>query len=431
MSSSQVSSKNQLALPSLAGADWFAWPETRKLFGVLTGAGVETRAVGGAVRNTLLGRPVVEIDFASTATPEQVTALAEGAGLKVVPTGIDHGTVTVIVGKRPFEVTTLRRDVETFGRHAKVAYTDDWAIDAGRRDFTMNALYVSSDGVLHDPLGGYGDIADRRVRFIGDAVERIREDYLRILRFFRFNADYGAPPYDAEGIAACVRERGGLAQLSAERVGAELMRLLAAPGAGDALSAMYDYGLLASLLASAPLLADFQRLTALEEAIAAAPDPVLRLGVLAVMVPDDAERLGSRFRLSNSDVKRLEAVGSYRDAAALSSEEAAKVLLYRVGEGGYRDRMLTAWARSDNGPDDAGCRGLLELPDRWKVPELPVKGADLLRLGFSKGPRLGKALKAIEESWIEGGFTGDRAALLEAAQQILGKPKSKARNRAS
>jgi len=418
-------------LPSLASAVWFDWPETRKLFGVLTGKGVETRAVGGAVRNTLLGRPVSEIDFASTAPPEQVTLLAEGAGLKVVPTGIDHGTVTVIVGKRPFEVTTLRRDIETFGRHAKVAYTDDWAIDAGRRDFTMNALYVSSDGALHDPLGGYGDIAETRVRFIGDAVERIREDYLRILRFFRFNGEYGKPPYDGEGIAACVRERAGLEQLSAERVGAELMRLLAAPGAGDALAAMYDYGLLVALLASAPLLADLEGLAALESAIGAAPEPVLRLGALAVMVPDDAQRLGSRFRLPNADVKRLEAVGSYRDFAAISTEETAKVLLYRVGESGYRDRFLTAWVRSGNGPDDADWRGLLELPDRWKVPQLPVKGADLIALGFSKGPRLGKALRAIEQSWIEGGFTGDRAALLEAAQKILGKSKTKAPQRAS
>jgi poly(A) polymerase len=426
MNNSHASPKTPPALPSLADADWFAWPETRALFGVLTGAGVETRAVGGAVRNTLLGCAVGEVDFASTAMPEQVTALAEGAGLKVVPTGIDHGTVTVIIGKRPFEVTTLRRDVETFGRHAKVAYTDVWAIDAGRRDFTMNALYVSSDGALHDPLGGYGDVADRRVRFIGDAGERIREDYLRILRFFRFNAEYGAPPYDADGMAACVRNCAGLQQLSAERVSGELMRLLAAPGAGDALTAMYDYGLLVALLESAPLLADFDRLAALEEAIGATPDPVLRLGSLAVMVPEDARRLGSRFRLSNAETKRLEAVGSYRDLAEISSEKSAKILLYRVGEGGYRDRVLTAWARSGLGPDDAGWMGHLSLPNRWQVPKLPVRGADLIALGYAKGPRLGQALKAIEESWIQGGFTGDRGALLEEAQEILETPKAKA-----
>jgi poly(A) polymerase len=398
---------------------------------VLAGKAVETRAVGGAVRNTLLGRPVEEVDFASTATPEQVTELAEGAGLKVVPTGIEHGTVTVIVGKRPFEVTTLRRDVETFGRHAKVAYTDDWAIDAGRRDFTMNALYVSADGALHDPLGGYGDIAERRVRFIGDAGERIAEDYLRILRFFRFNAEYGAPPYDAEGIAACVRERDGLEQLSAERVGAELMKLLGAPGGSDALTAMFDHGLLVSLLASAPLLADFRRLTKIEEAMCAAPDPVSRLGALVVMVPEDAERLGRRFRLSNADAKRLDAIGWSSDLSAGSAENSAKVLLYRVGEGGYRDRVLIGWARSGDGPDNAGWRRLMELPDRWKATELPLKGADLIALGFSKGPRLGKALKAIEQKWIADGFTGDRDALLEMAREILGKSKAKAREKAS
>ena len=426
-----MSQKNPLTLPSLASADWFAWPETTKLFGVLTGKGIETRAVGGAVRNTLLGRPVQEVDFASTATPEQVTELAECAGLKVVPTGIDHGTVTVIVGKRPFEVTTLRRDVETFGRRAKVAYTDDWAIDAGRRDFTMNALYVSADGVLHDPLGGYGDIAERRIRFIGNPVERIREDYLRILRFFRFNAKYGAPPYDEEGIVACVRERDGLEQLSAERVGAELMQLLAAPGAGDALSAMFDYGLLVSLLASAPLLADFQHRTQIEQAMGASPDPVLRLGALAVIVPEDAERLGRRFRLPNAAVKRLDAIASIRDLSAGSSEEAAKAALYRIGKDGYRDRVLTAWARSGDGPDDTRWRRQVELPDHWKAPEFPVRGADLIALGFSKGPRLGKALKEIEGKWIAEGFVEGRASLLEAAREILGKPKTKARERAS
>jgi len=431
MSSSPVPPRNPLTLPSLAGADWFAWPETKKLFGVVAGKGVETRAVGGAVRNTLLGRPVGEVDFASTATPEQVRELAEGAGLKVVPTGIEHGTVTVIVGKHPFEVTTLRRDVETFGRHAKVAYTDDWAIDASRRDFTMNALYVSADGALHDPLGGYGDIAERRVRFIGDAGERIREDYLRILRFFRFNAEYGAPPYDAEGIAACVREREGLEQLSAERVGAELMQLLGAPGAGDALTAMFDHGLLVSLLASAPLLVDFRRLTGIEEALRAAPDPVLRLGALVVVVPEDAERLGRRFRLSNAEVKRLDAIGWRSDLSAGSAEASAKILLYRVGEDSYRDRVLMAWARSGDAPNNADWRRLMELPDRWKAIALPLKGADLIALGFSKGPGLGKALKAIEQKWIEDGFTGDRDALMKVAREILGKSKTKAREKAS
>ena len=182
--------------PSLAGAEWLTLPETLAVLAVLNGDGVETRAVGGAVRNALLGLPVTEIDLATTAEPERVIALAEQAGFKAAPTGIDHGTITVIAEGKPFEITTLRRDVETFGRHAKVAYTTSWEEDAKRRDFTLNALYADRDGNVFDPIGGYEDLQAGRVRFIGDAGARIKEDYLRILRFFRFHAYYGKGPMD-------------------------------------------------------------------------------------------------------------------------------------------------------------------------------------------------------------------------------------------
>jgi poly(A) polymerase len=203
------------APPSLKDAEWLKRPETKRVFAALSADGVETRAVGGAVRNTLLGLPVTEIDLATTALPEQVMALARKAGLKAIPTGIEHGTVTVVVDGAPFEVTTLRRDVETYGRHATVAFTEDWEEDARRRDFTLNALYAGSDGTVFDPLGGYADLVAGRVRFIGEAEARIKEDYLRILRFFRFNAYYGKGPLDPEGLQASVRLRAGLDQLSA------------------------------------------------------------------------------------------------------------------------------------------------------------------------------------------------------------------------
>ena len=414
-----MSQKTELTHPSLAKADWFAWPETRRLFGVLNAQGHETRAVGGAVRNTLMGRPVSEVDFATTATPDQVTELAQDAGLKVVPTGVDHGTVTVILGTHSFEVTTLRQDVETFGRHANVAYTDDWALDAGRRDFTINALYVSADGDLHDPLGGYGDIAEGHIRFIGDADARISEDYLRILRFFRFNAEYGAPPYDADAVAACLRGRHGLEQLSGERLGAEMLQLLAAPGAGDALAVMFDYGLLVPLLAGVPLIEDVERLAAIDQANGFEPDPVQRLAALAVMVAEDVDRLSRRFRLTNAVTKRLNAASVRTALTGEMSESAAKGQLYRLGETAYRDSVLIAWARSGDGEDHRDWRKLLALPDRWQAPEMPLKGADLVELGFSKGPQIGQALKEIEEGWIAEGFAGSRAALLQAAQDIL------------
>jgi poly(A) polymerase len=254
-------------LPSISHAEWLHWPQTRAVFAALSPEGVATRAVGGAVRDALIGRAAREVDLATTAPPKQVMALAARAGLKAIPTGIDHGTVTVVADGTRFEVTTLRRDVETFGRHARVAFTDDWAQDAGRRDFTINALYAGVDGEVFDPLGGMADIEARRVRFIGDPVARIREDYLRILRFFRFSADYGRPPYDAAALAACTRERAGMSRLSPERVRAEILRLLGLGGAGAALWAMFDHGLLVDVLGGVPYLTRFERLAAIESAI--------------------------------------------------------------------------------------------------------------------------------------------------------------------
>jgi len=256
--------------------------------------------VGGASCKTKLGLPVTEIDIATTAEPERVMALAEEAGLKAVPTGIDHGTVTVIANGQPFEVTTLRRDVETFGRHAKIAYTTSWEEDAKRRDFTLNALYADRDGKVFDPLGGYDDLAAGRVRFIGDAEARIKEDFLRILRFFRFHAYYGKGDMDAAGLDAAVKLRAGLEQLSAERVAGELRRILVAPQAARTVDALYDYGLLTGVLGGVPRLGRFERLVAIGAANALAPDASLRLAALAVFVEEDVARLAERLRLSNA-----------------------------------------------------------------------------------------------------------------------------------
>src|SRR5215510_13333631 len=239
-------------LPSLAGADWLTRADTLAVFDALAARGYAARAVGGAVRNALLGRPVIDVDIATPAHPDEVIAAARAAGLAAQPTGIAHGTVTVIAGHVAHEVTTLREDVEAHGRHATVAFTDDWAADARRRDFTINALYCNADGEVFDPLGGRGDVAAHRVRFIGQARERIREDYLRILRFFRLTAEYGAGAPDAEGLAACVLERDGLQRLSAERIRQELLRLLVAPRAAELVGSMLDYGLLPLVLSAAP-----------------------------------------------------------------------------------------------------------------------------------------------------------------------------------
>src|SRR5258706_2941524 len=227
---------------SLGSDEWLSCADTQAVFRMLAAGGFESRVVGGAVRNALLGRPVTEIDFATTALPDDVIRLAHDARLRAITTGLDHGTVTVISGGTPFEVTTLRKDVETDGRHARVVYTADWVADASRRDFTINALYCDAKGVVHDPLGGYPDLVGRRVRFIGDAQDRIREDYLRILRYFRFHTEYGGGPPDEAALLACVRERRGLDRLSAERINRELMGLLSSARAADTLETMRDWG---------------------------------------------------------------------------------------------------------------------------------------------------------------------------------------------
>lgn len=402
--------------PRSLDAEWLRRPETQAVFAALAAKGHDARAVGGAVRNALAGEPVTDVDIATVALPAEVAAAAEAAGLKAVPTGLDHGTVTVIANGRPQEVTTLRKDVATHGRHATVAFTDDWTADARRRDFTVNALYCSAGGEIFDPLGGYADVRARRVLFIGDAGERIREDYLRILRFFRFNAAFGRGAPDAAALSACVRERDGLAILSAERVRQELMRLLAAPRAAEIVGMMFDYGLIASVLGAAPRPALLARLAALEAANGLAPDAVLRLAALAVAVVDDVDRLRERLRLSNDEADVLALAAA--DVRDLSSERAAKACLYAEGAAAYRRRVLLAWVASGDAPDSEAWRGRLTLPDRWSATRLPIGGDAVIALGVPAGPRIGELLRQLEGWWIAGDFAANETQLREKLKQL-------------
>jgi poly(A) polymerase len=406
------------ALPSLKDSEWLKRPDTGRVFAALSAEGVETRAVGGAVRDTLLGLPVTEIDLATTATPDKVMALARKAGLKAVPTGIEHGTVTLIADGVPFEVTTLRRDVETYGRHATVTFTEDWEEDARRRDFTLNALYADREGTVFDPLGGFRDLRAGRVRFIGDAEARIKEDYLRILRFFRFNAYYGKGPLDAEGLAASVRLRAGIEQLSGERVGAEMRRLLVAPGALLAIEALFDYGLLPDVLGGAPRLERFARLIAIEKALGLPPDAALRLAALAVFVREDVPRLAARLRLSNAEQAVLELGATDPIKFELPDEGAAKRALYALGQCAFEAHVLIAWADAAAPPDDPSWRRALTLADRWQAPEFPLRGADIVALGDLKGPAIGETLRRLEREWVDGGFAEDRAQLVAKAAAL-------------
>ncbi len=398
--------------PHLRDAAWLTGGSLARLLGLLDRDGEEARVVGGAVRNALIGQPVGEIDIATTARPDEVVRRAQAAHLRVVPTGIEHGTVTVVCDGVPFEVTTLREDVETYGRKAKVAFGRNWRRDAERRDFTINALSASRDGAVHDYVGGLADLDLRRVRFIGDAAARIAEDYLRILRFFRFHAAYGEGEPDPAALHACIAARDGLASLSRERVRMELLKLLVTRRAAAAVGVMAEAGLLVSILGGVTHLRPFEKMTAIEAASGEQPDAVRRIGALAVLVEEDAQRLFERLRLSNAERDRLQVMadGWWRVGADLTPR-AARALLYRLGPAGYADRVLLAWSRSQDAPDDSRWRELLALPDRWQPPAFPIGAAEMMSRGVAKGPALGAALRDAEASWIAADFPSDPEAV--------------------
>jgi poly(A) polymerase len=399
-------------------APWLREPPLGDLIALLDRAGEEARVVGGAVRNTLLDEPHGDIDIATTALPKEVMRRAQAGGFKAVPTGIEHGTVTVIADGLPFEITTLREDVETFGRHAKVAFGRDWRRDAERRDFTMNALSMARDGTVYDYVGGLEDLAARRVRFIGDAAMRIAEDYLRILRFFRFHAAYGEGAPDPDGVAACIAGRAGLDRLSRERVRTELIKLLLARHAVPALATMMEAGLLDQVLGGVPLLASCANVIKLEAALAFKPDATRRLGGLAVSVVEDAERLRERLRLANAEYERLASMADrWWHISWDLDERGGRALLYRLGPERFTDRVLVAWARSPQGAADPLWHALAILPARWTAPVFPLKAAHFIGRGVPKGPHLGAAMRAAEQAWIAADFPSDKAAIEAIADQ--------------
>jgi tRNA nucleotidyltransferase/poly(A) polymerase len=408
----------------LAGAEWLERASTKAVLSLLNRDGHEARAVGGAVRNALMGLPVTDVDVATTATPEEIVSMAEAAALRAVDTGAQHGTVTLVHDGEAIEVTTLREDVETYGRHARVTFTRDWASDARRRDFTMNALYAEPDGTVFDPLGGYDDLLARRVRFIGDAGARIREDYLRILRFFRFEAEYGQPgapgaAMDEAALAAIERETAGLDLLSGERVHTELLRLIKAEGASRALRVMADRGVLARVLGGAPRLTDFDKAVSIWQSIGFQPDSMMLLAVLAVRVEEEAERLSKSLRLSNAEADELTALPrAARKISAEMPEQEAKAALYRLGPKLYRGGVLLTWVQAREAVDNAAWRVLFALPDAWDIPAFPIKGGDLVAMGIGPGPEVGTVLRELERRWIASDFSTSRDALLAAAKDF-------------
>ena len=382
---------------------------------VLNGEGEETRLIGGAVRDLALGEPTADFDLATTATTDVVVRRARGAGFKIALTGVSHGTVTIVVDGCPLETTTLREDIETDGRWAKVTFGRDFAADARRRDFTINALSLSADGAVHDYVGGLEDLRARRVRFIGEADARIREDYLRILRFFRFSARFAASGLDAEGLSAAIRARDGLARLSRERVRTEFLKLLAALHAGDIAQTMSGSGILDPIFGSVGYPRRLSRLIAIEAERGLYGDPLLRLAALGVTIPEDAERLRDRLRLTNAEADRLKTVAAtlicLHGTTAPTSFHALRTLLFVAGRQAARDALTLAEAESE-APSDATAFGAAdEFLANAPEPKLPISGVDLITRRVAAGRAVGRAIRAFQTQWIHAGFAKEPRTL--------------------
>ncbi len=415
-------------MTSVADEAWFRDKALRRVLSLLDADGGEGRVVGGAVRNSLMGLPVADIDIATTLLPEAVVERAEAAGIKAVPTGIAHGTVTLVVDGKPFEITTLRRDVETDGRRARVAFSQDWHADAERRDLTINALYASADGKVVDLVGGLADLERRNIRFIGDAAVRIAEDHLRILRFFRFFAYYGSGRPDADGLRACAAAKSKIATLSAERVWSEMKKLLAAPDPGRALLWMRQIGILTEVLPETEKwgIDAIPGLVATENVLGWPPEPLLRL---AAIVPPDAARLAKlaqRLRLSKAEGAYLLAWANTPVVKDDISEAAFDRLLYRHDPSGVSVRLklalVTARTKAESDFEEmarvARLGKLLERVAKWKKPAFPISGADALAAGISAGPRVGELMARLEQEWLDGNFSLNRASLLARLKEL-------------
>lgn len=384
------------------------------------GYGGCARFVGGCVRNTLLGQPIDDIDIATTLTPDQVTEALEAAGIKALPTGVDHGTVTAISEGRPFEITTLRRDVSTDGRRAVVAFTQSWDEDAVRRDFRLNALYADREGRVFDPTGaGVADAKAGRIVFVGDAMTRIREDYLRILRFFRFHAWYGKGEPDSAALAACKALKGMLSGRAAERTQKELLKLLAAPDPRAALRLMAATSVLSAVLPQVRALTRFENLIAIESEHFFDIDPELRL---ASLLPDDpkvALETAERLRLSNALRDRLvAAAGQEPRIVSWMSPRETRRAVYRLGGRTFADRVKLAWAASDRPVTATQWRALIPLAETWTPPAFPLTGEDVVNAGVPRGPMVGQVLREIEDWWIDLDFIDDRMAAAERLKAV-------------
>jgi poly(A) polymerase len=409
---------------------WMDAPETRAVVAALTAEGAEVRFVGGCVRDAVLKRPIKDIDIATHDPPQRVLALLDDAGIHAIPTGIAHGTVTAVIGREHFEITTLREDIETYGRHARVAFTDDWTADAARRDFTMNALFADPEGAIYDPFFGLMDLGAGRVRFVGDPMKRIDEDVLRLLRYFRFQAHYGRPPMDRVALAACRKMAPRLAGLSGERVSGEIIRLLQAPDPVSVLLAMHGEQVLPHVLPEARHFGRLRVLTWLESRAfvrdSVRPDAIRRLGALMATDAEGARRACGRLKLSILQTERVAAICQPGATVTVDmGEHELRRALRRLGPDTVRDLLLVAWAerrsaagKPDHVESEAWLR-LIDATDAWQPVELPVKGRDLLEMGVPHGRRIGEILAQLDRWWEEEDYRPGRDQVLARARDLI------------
>jgi poly(A) polymerase len=389
---------------------WLAEPPVQRLLAALTAANVDARFVGGCVRDALLDITGGDIDLATPAPPDTVMAALKRAKIKAIPTGLAHGTVTAVIAPRQFEITTLRRDVETDGRHAKVAFDAGWAEDAARRDFTVNAIYMAPDGTLFDPVGGQADLTAHRVRFVGDPAKRIDEDVLRILRYYRFEARFGAGEGNADARTACRDAAAKLPSLSAERVWRELSRLLAGPDPVRVLKLMRDDGVLAAVLPEAT------RIDRLEKLVPLSDDPLLRLAALVDVDVEGAASIVARLRLSNADQQRVAGLVKPWLLVPDTDARAQRLSLYRLGREVFCD--LAALLAAEGQVTPRQLNEMRRLAETWPIPSFPLGGEDVIALGIAPGPRVGRLLAAVKRWWEDGDFTADRPQCLAKLKEL-------------
>ena len=400
---------------------WLQSEAVRQILDVLPEG--STRFVGGCVRNALMGEPIGDIDMATQLKPEEVQAIMEAAGIRTVPTGIAHGTLTVVIDHHPYEITTLRKDVETDGRRAVIAYTDNWAEDAQRRDFTVNALYADGDGKVFDPTGeGIVDLSVRKFRFVGDADMRVREDYLRILRYFRFLAQYcGDGKIDAEALRACRENRAGLKSLSAERVWSELKKILSAADPVRAVRIMQTNEVLETVLPEASNSEGLDLTVQLEQSENMAPNYLCRLMAMSARDELGITRLSKRLKMSKTERERL--TGWSGSMAALSTdmdEPSIRKAVYEDGKAAISDRAIVRAAGTADPVLRRRWIKIAEFARNWEKPNFPIRGRDLRRAGIAEGPQMGKTLKALEALWIRSDFQADHKRLMTALSLISG-----------